>query len=50
MNKIYTLLILSTLSFNLMAGGEFSHEPIEVEKISTKYRAIKTLLPVLFTP
>ena len=29
-----------------MAGGEFSHKPIEVKKIVTKYRTIKTLLPV----
>jgi 4-aminobutyrate aminotransferase / (S)-3-amino-2-methylpropionate transaminase / 5-aminovalerate transaminase len=29
----------------MMAGGEFSHVPIEVKKIKTKYRAIKTLLP-----
>jgi 4-aminobutyrate aminotransferase/(S)-3-amino-2-methylpropionate transaminase len=29
-----------------MAGGEFSHKPIKVKKIVTKYRTIKTLLPV----
>ena len=29
-----------------MAGGEFSHKPIEVKKIVTKFRTIKTLLPV----
>ena len=28
-----------------MAGGEFSHVPIDVKKIKTKYRVIKTLLP-----
>jgi 4-aminobutyrate aminotransferase / (S)-3-amino-2-methylpropionate transaminase / 5-aminovalerate transaminase len=29
-----------------MAGGEFSHKPIQVDKISSKYRSIKTSLPV----
>ena len=29
-----------------MAGNSFSHIPIEVEKINTKYRRIKTKLPV----
>jgi len=28
-----------------MAGGEFSHVPIDVKKIKTKYRVIKTMLP-----
>ncbi|MCO4754504.1 MAG: aspartate aminotransferase family protein, partial [Bacteriovoracaceae bacterium] len=28
-----------------MAGGLFSREPIEVPKVSTKYRDIKTALP-----
>ena len=29
-----------------MAGGNFSHVPLKVKKISTKYRSIKTLIPV----
>ena len=29
-----------------MAGKSFSHEPINVDKVSTKYRTIKTQLPV----
>ena len=29
-----------------MAGKGFSHEPIKVDEISTKYRTIKTALPV----
>ena len=29
-----------------MAGGQFSHTPIQVKKIATKYRSIKTSLPV----
>jgi len=29
-----------------MAGGSFSHKSIKVDKVSTKYRTIKTLIPV----
>jgi len=29
-----------------MAGNGFSHQPIKVEKIKTKYRTIKTAIPV----
>ena len=29
-----------------MAGGHFSHEPVEVEKIRTQYRTISTSIPV----
>ena len=29
-----------------MAGGGFSHKPIKVDKVSTKYRTIKTSIPV----
>ena len=29
-----------------MAGGGFLHKPIKVDKVSTKYRTIKTLIPV----
>ncbi len=29
-----------------MAGGNFSHIPVEVKKVSTKYRTIKTAIPV----
>jgi 4-aminobutyrate aminotransferase-like enzyme len=29
-----------------MSGGGFSHKPIKVDKISTKYRTIKTSIPV----
>ena len=29
-----------------MAGGEFSHQPTDVGKVSTKFRTIKTFLPV----
>ena len=29
-----------------MAGNGFSHQPIKVEKIATKYRTIKTDIPV----
>ena len=29
-----------------MAGNTFSHTPVEVEKIETRYRKIRTQLPV----
>jgi 4-aminobutyrate aminotransferase / (S)-3-amino-2-methylpropionate transaminase / 5-aminovalerate transaminase len=29
-----------------MAGGKFSHKPIKVDKVATKYRTIKTSMPV----
>ena len=29
-----------------MAGGDFSHIPIQVEMVSSKYRTIRTLIPV----
>ena len=29
-----------------MSGRDFSHKPIEVDKVSTKYRTIKTSIPV----
>ena len=29
-----------------MAGGDFSHIPIQVEMVASKYRAIRTLIPV----
>jgi 4-aminobutyrate aminotransferase-like enzyme len=29
-----------------MAGGGFSHKPIKVDKVATKYRTIKTSIPV----
>ena len=29
-----------------MAGGNFLHKPIRVDKVATKYRTIKTLMPV----
>jgi 4-aminobutyrate aminotransferase/(S)-3-amino-2-methylpropionate transaminase len=29
-----------------MAGGNFSHIPVEVKKVNTKYRTIKTAIPV----